>query len=217
MTFFMEIWLALPTPWGTMGWTTSRYNWSWPVGSYGSSHSLLCPVVMPTPCHTQGKIFLVPESSHKMHLDYHSILNTSLRRCYWMAFISLVRARPRQFLACMHHACSVMSCCLPACSCDLVLDQRSGPSHVCNVPCHLGWGCSSHGVWPPETQGDCHLFILNGMLLIVMTYIKTQHLQGHGRLIVCTPSCSISCLVLFILTVLYLVTFKLAFFCHGIG
>ena len=61
-------------------------------------------------------------------------------------------------------------------------------------------------------QGDRHVFILNGMLLIVTMYIKTQHLQGHGRLIVCTLSCSISCLVLFVLAILYLVASKLAFF-----
>ncbi|KAH0826845.1 hypothetical protein J3R83DRAFT_4377 [Lanmaoa asiatica] len=61
-------------------------------------------------------------------------------------------------------------------------------------------------------QGDRHVFILNGMLSIVTTYVKTQHIQGHGRLIVRTPSPSISCLVVFILSVLYPVAAKLAFF-----
>ena len=61
-------------------------------------------------------------------------------------------------------------------------------------------------------QGDCHMFILNSMLLIVMMYVKTQHLQGHSRLIICTLSHSISCLVLFVLAMLYPVTSKLVFF-----
>ena len=61
-------------------------------------------------------------------------------------------------------------------------------------------------------QGDRHVFILNGMLSIVTTYVKTQHLQGHGRLIVRTPSPSISRLVVFTLSILYPVAAKLAFF-----
>ena len=85
--FFMEIWLALPTPWGTMGWTTSRYNWSWPVGSYGSSHFL------PLPC---GHAYSM--SYPRKNLPSTSIISqdgsglsfnsdTSLRRWYWMEFI----------------------------------------------------------------------------------------------------------------------------------
>lgn len=61
-------------------------------------------------------------------------------------------------------------------------------------------------------QGDRHVFILNGMLSIVTTYVKTQHLQGHGRLIVRTPSPPISRLVVFTLSVLYPVAAKLAYF-----
>ena len=61
-------------------------------------------------------------------------------------------------------------------------------------------------------QGDRHVFILNGMLSIVTTYVKTQHLQGHGRLIVRTPSPSISRLVVFILSVLYPIAAKLSYF-----
>ena len=60
-------------------------------------------------------------------------------------------------------------------------------------------------------QGDRHIFILNGMLSIVTTYVKTQHLQGHSRLIVRTRP-SISCLVVFTLSVLYPIAAKLAFF-----
>jgi len=45
-----------------------------------------------------------------------------------------------------------------------------------------------------------------------MTYVKTQHLQGHGWLIIHTPCHSVSRLVIFILSVLYPVAAKLSCF-----
>ena len=114
---------------------TLTLRWTWTSQRIGSST-------------TQRKIFLAPQSSYRTCLDYHSILDASSRRWHWMVFIS-PRARPRQFLACMHHAPSVMPCCLPTCSPNLVLDQQSGPSCDCDVLCHhpnLGWGCLRHGV-----------------------------------------------------------------------
>ena len=82
----------------------------------------------------------------------------------------------------------------------------------------LTWGGGARGTecdhlkHTVRGQGDRHVFILNGVLSIATTYVKTQHLQGHGRLIVRTPSRSVSRLVLFALAVLYPVASKLAFF-----
>ncbi|KAG6370425.1 hypothetical protein JVT61DRAFT_12038 [Boletus reticuloceps] len=63
-----------------------------------------------------------------------------------------------------------------------------------------------HGV------GDQHIFVLNGLLGIATTYVKTQQIQGHGKPIVRTPCPSISRLVLFSLSVLYPVAAKLSAF-----
>jgi hypothetical protein len=69
----------------------------------------------------------------------------------------------------------------------------------------LTWDGDAHGT-------ECNHLRHNGMLSIVTTYIKTQHLQGHGHLIVRTPSPPISHLVVFTLSVLYPITAKLAYF-----
>ena len=132
-----------------------------------------------------------------------------------MVFIS-PRARPGQFLACMCHTPSVMPRCLPTCS-----PNFNNLDHLVSVMYYaiiLTWGGGAQGMECNHLkhticgQGDCHMFILNSMLLILTMCVKTQHLQGHSRLIVCTLSHSISCLVLFVLAILYLLTFKLVFF-----
>ncbi|KAI9452391.1 hypothetical protein HD554DRAFT_827680, partial [Boletus coccyginus] len=82
----------------------------------------------------------------------------------------------------------------------------------------LTWGGGARGTECDHLRhtvhgpGERHVFILNGRLAIVTTYVKTQHLQGHGRLIVRTPAHSISRLVIFILSVLYPVAAKLSSF-----
>ncbi|KAF8549160.1 hypothetical protein OG21DRAFT_627578 [Imleria badia] len=82
----------------------------------------------------------------------------------------------------------------------------------------LTWGGGARGTecdhlkHTVHGQGERHVFILNGRLSIVTTYVKTQHVQGHGRLIVRTPAHSISRLVIFVLSVLYPVAAKLSSF-----
>lgn len=82
----------------------------------------------------------------------------------------------------------------------------------------LTWGGGARGTECDHLKhtihgpGERHVFILNGCLSIVTTYVKTQHIQGHGRLIIRTPAHSISRLVIFMLSVLYPVAAKLACF-----
>ena len=82
----------------------------------------------------------------------------------------------------------------------------------------LTWGGGARGTECDHLKhtihgpGERHVFILNGCLSIVTTYVKTQHIQGHGRLIIRTPAPSISRLVIFILSVVYPVASKLACF-----
>ncbi|KAF8418659.1 hypothetical protein L210DRAFT_3578829 [Boletus edulis BED1] len=82
----------------------------------------------------------------------------------------------------------------------------------------LTWGGGARGTECDHLKhtvhgvGDRHVFVLNGLLGIATTYVKTQQIQGHGRLIVRTPCPSISRLVLFALSVLYPVAAKLSAF-----
>lgn len=82
----------------------------------------------------------------------------------------------------------------------------------------LTWGGGARGTECDHLQhtihgkGERHVFILNGLLSIVTTYVKTQHLQGHGRLIVRTPCHSVSRLVILILSVLYPIVAKVSCF-----
>ncbi|KAG9311149.1 hypothetical protein JVU11DRAFT_8215 [Chiua virens] len=82
----------------------------------------------------------------------------------------------------------------------------------------LTWGGGARGTECDHLRhtihgpGERHVFILNGCLSIVTTYVKTQHVQGHGRLIIRTPAHSISRLAIFVLSVLYPVAAKLASF-----
>ncbi|KAH0825822.1 hypothetical protein J3R83DRAFT_8782 [Lanmaoa asiatica] len=59
-------------------------------------------------------------------------------------------------------------------------------------------------------KGEHYVFILNGLLSFAMTYVKTQHLQSHGQLIVHTPCHSVSHLIIFTLSVLYPIMAKLS-------
>ncbi|KAF8422586.1 hypothetical protein L210DRAFT_852295 [Boletus edulis BED1] len=82
----------------------------------------------------------------------------------------------------------------------------------------LTWGGGARGTECDHLKhtihgpGERHVFILNGLLAIVTTYVKTQHVQGHGRLIIRTPAHSISRLIILILSVLYPVAAKLSCF-----
>ncbi|KAH0825908.1 hypothetical protein J3R83DRAFT_7662 [Lanmaoa asiatica] len=87
----------------------------------------------------------------------------------------------------------------------------------------LTWGGGARGTECDHLKhtvhgpGERHVFILNGRLAIVTTYVKTQHVQGHGRLIVRTPAHSISRLVIFIISVLYPLAAKLSSFVMDIS
>ncbi|KAH0833799.1 hypothetical protein J3R83DRAFT_10949, partial [Lanmaoa asiatica] len=82
----------------------------------------------------------------------------------------------------------------------------------------LTWGGGARGTECDHLKhtvhgvGDRHVFVLNGLLGIATTYVKTQQIQGHGRLIVRTPCPSISRLVIFSLSVLYPIAAKLSAF-----
>ena len=82
----------------------------------------------------------------------------------------------------------------------------------------LTWGGGARGTECDHLKhtvhgpGERHVFILNSCLLIVTMYIKTQHIQGHGWLIVRTPTHSISHFVIFVLSVLYPMAAKLVCF-----
>ena len=82
----------------------------------------------------------------------------------------------------------------------------------------LTWGGGARGTECDHLQhaihgkGEHHVFILNSLLSFAMMYVKTQHLQGHGWLIIRTPCHSVSHLVIFILSILYPVAAKLSCF-----
>lgn len=78
------------------------------------------------------------------------------------------------------------------------------------------WGGGARGTecdhlkYAISGEGTRHLFILNGVLSISTTYVKTQHNLSHGKLIVRTPCHAISRIVLFATSVLYPVAAHLA-------
>ncbi|KAH0836305.1 hypothetical protein J3R83DRAFT_7852 [Lanmaoa asiatica] len=82
----------------------------------------------------------------------------------------------------------------------------------------LTWGGGARGTKCDHLKhtvhgvDDWHVFVLNGLLGITTTYVKTQQIQGHGRLIIQTLCPSISCLVIFSLSVLYPIAAKLSAF-----
>jgi hypothetical protein len=71
------------------------------------------------------------------------------------------------------------------------------------------WGGGARGTecnhlkFEVDGQGDRHLYILNGLVTISTTYVKTASIQGHGKLIARCPSHAVSRLLLVVLGVIY--------------
>ncbi|KAG1855080.1 hypothetical protein C8R48DRAFT_776481 [Suillus tomentosus] len=80
------------------------------------------------------------------------------------------------------------------------------------------WGGGARGTecdhlkFQVDGQGDRQVFILNGLLTISTTYVKTASIQSHGKLIARCPSHSTSRLLLVVLGVLYPAAAEIASF-----
>ncbi|KAG2345281.1 hypothetical protein BDR05DRAFT_946802 [Suillus weaverae] len=73
----------------------------------------------------------------------------------------------------------------------------------------LMWGGGAHNFecnhlkFKINGQGQRHLFVLNGLITISTTYVKTASIQHHSKLIACCSLHSSSCLLLVVLGVIY--------------
>ncbi len=70
------------------------------------------------------------------------------------------------------------------------------------------WGGGTRGtetslIQHANTENDRHVYVFNGMLTIVTTYVKTQSGQGHGVRIARCPSYAISRLLLLLVAAVY--------------
>ncbi|KAG1720862.1 uncharacterized protein EDB91DRAFT_1088677 [Suillus paluster] len=96
-----------------------------------------------------------------------------------------------------------------------VLNELSSIMFYCVVST---WGGGARGTecdhlkFQVDGQGDRQIFILNGLVTISTTYVKTASIQGHGKLIARCPSHSASRLLLVVLGVIYPAAAELATF-----
>ncbi|KAG2740332.1 P-loop containing nucleoside triphosphate hydrolase protein [Suillus brevipes Sb2] len=80
------------------------------------------------------------------------------------------------------------------------------------------WGGGARGTecdhlkFEVDGQGARQIFILNGLVTVSTTYVKTASIQGHGKLIARCPSHSASRLLLVVLGVIYPAAAELATF-----
>ncbi|KAG1777585.1 hypothetical protein EV702DRAFT_1197204 [Suillus placidus] len=96
-----------------------------------------------------------------------------------------------------------------------VLNELSSIMFYCVASTWGGGACGTecdHLKFQVNGQGDRQIFILNGLLTISTTYIKTASIQGHGKLIAHCPSHSMSRLLLVVLGVIYPAAAELATF-----